>query len=164
MGSCGSAPLGFPAIHGAGLSSFHSSEERLDGLLIRCSSRHGDKGTAMPRLSSEELQIIRSMLVKKFGAASPLLDGIQSLKFEKRHMTGTGYYANFSNSQDLHSINKLDAELSQELRTTLPSPHDMVGFTLFIREGYLTSFEGYTFGDVRWPNGLTENWLIFDAS
>jgi hypothetical protein len=118
----------------------------------------------MPRLSSAELQIIRSMLVERFGAISPLLDRIQSLKFEIRRMTGTGYYVNFSNSQDLHSVNTLDTELSRELRTTLPPPHDVVGFTLFIREGYLNSFEGYTFGDVRWPKGLMENWLIFDAA
>ena len=117
----------------------------------------------MLRLSSPELRIIRSMLAEKFGTTSPILDGISSLEFETRHMTGTGYYVNFSNPQDLPPLNKLNTELSGDLRTTLPAPHDVVGFTLFIRDGYLDSFEGYTFGDAGWPDGLMENWLIFDA-
>jgi hypothetical protein len=104
------------------------------------------------------------MLVEKFGPNSPLLGRIPSLEFETRQMTGTGYYVNFSNTKDLPPINKLNTELSEDLRTTLPEPCDMVGFTLFIRDGYLTSFEGYTFGDVRWPDALMEQWLIFDAT
>jgi hypothetical protein len=118
----------------------------------------------MPRLSSPELQIIRSMLVEKFGATSPLLDAICSLEFKTRHMTGTGYYINFSNPQDLPPIDKLDTELSEDLQTTLPAPCDVVGSTLFIRDGYLASFECYTFGDVGWPEGLMKNWLIFDEA
>jgi hypothetical protein len=35
---------------------------------------------------------------------------------------------------------------------------------LFIRDGLLASFEGYTFGDVRWPDELMEHWLIFDKA
>jgi hypothetical protein len=104
------------------------------------------------------------MLVQKFGTTSLLLNGILSLKFETRHMTGTGYYIGFSNPENLPPVNKLDAELSEDLRTTLPAPRDLVGFTLFIRDGYLASFEGYTFGDADWPDGPMENWLSFDAA
>lgn len=118
----------------------------------------------MPRLSSPELRIIRSMLVEKFGATSPVLDEIRSLKFNTRHMTGTGYYINFSNPEDLSPIDKLDMELSEDLQTTLPAPCDVLGSTLFIRNGYLASFECYTFGDVGWPEGLMKNWLIFDEA
>jgi hypothetical protein len=115
----------------------------------------------MPRLFSPELRIIRSMLVEKFGTTSPLIDGITSLKFATRRVTGTGYYVNFANSHDLPPINKLNIELSKDLRTTLPAPRDVVGFTLFIRNGYLASFEGYTFGNVAWPDQLMEDWVIF---
>ena len=118
----------------------------------------------MPSLSPLEQRIIRSMLVEKFGPNSPLLDRVPSLEFETRHMTGTGYYANFSNAMELPPINELNTELSKDLRTTLAAPCDIVGFTLFIRDGYLMSFEGYTFGDVQWPDELMEQWLIFDAT
>ena len=118
----------------------------------------------MPKLSPPELRVIGSMLVEKFGEASPLLDGISALKFEMRHMTGTGYYVNFSNSQNLPAVDQLNAELSADLQTNLSEPRDVVGFTLFIRNGYLALFEGYTFGDVGWPEEAMENWLIFEAA
>jgi hypothetical protein len=54
--------------------------------------------------------------------------------------------------------------LSEDLRTTLLAPCDVVGSTLFIRNGYLTSFECYTFGHVDWPDEQMEDWLIFDAA
>jgi hypothetical protein len=119
---------------------------------------------AMPSLSPPEQRIIRSMLVQKFGPTSPLLGQVASLEFEARHLTGTGYYANFSNARALSSIDKLNTELSEDFRTKLEPPQDLVGFTLFIRDGYLSSFEGYTFGDVRWPDKLMEEWLIFDTA
>ena len=118
----------------------------------------------MPSLSPPEQRIIRSMLLKKFGPSSPLLDQMASLELEARHMTGTGYYANFSNARALPLIDKLNIELSVDFRTKLEPPQDLVGFTLFIRDGYLSSFEGYTFGDVRWPDKLMEEWLIFDQA
>jgi len=41
---------------------------------------------------------------------------------------------------------------------------DLVGFTLFIRAGVVSFLEGYTHGDVAWPEGLMEDWLIVDAA
>jgi hypothetical protein len=37
----------------------------------------------------------------------------------------------------------------------------IVGFTLFINGGFITSFEGYTW-DVAWPEELMEDRLILD--
>jgi hypothetical protein len=118
----------------------------------------------MPNLSLPEQRIIRSMLLEKFRPSTPLLDRVPSLGFETRHMTGTGYYVNFSNANDLPPIDNLNIQVSDDLSTTLPAPADLVGFTLFIRNGYLTSFEGYTYGDVRWPEEPMENWLILDSA
>jgi hypothetical protein len=116
----------------------------------------------MPKLSSPELLIIRSMLIKEFGSASPLLDRIRSLEFGARHLTGTGYYVHFTNARELPQIDKLNTELSEDLRTALDKPADLVAFTLFVRCGYLSSFEGYTFGDVRWPTKPMQDWLLLD--
>ncbi len=76
-------------------------------------------------------------------------------------MTGTGYYAHFSNAEQFPRLDRLNTELSEDLKTSLEPPADLVAFTLFIRDGYLSSFEGYTFGDVRWPIGPMEDWLLF---
>jgi hypothetical protein len=121
-------------------------------------------GVTMPNLSPTEQRIIRWMLVEKFGTTSPPISEIPALKFETRHTTGTGYYVNFSNPHVLPPIDELNTELSEDLRTTLPAPCDVVGSTLFIRNGYLTSFECYTFGHVDWPDEQMEDWLIFDAA
>jgi hypothetical protein len=117
----------------------------------------------MPRLSPPELRIIRSMLSREFGPSTPQLDLIESLSYDTRHMTGTGYYVTFADAKHLPRLDLLNIELSEDLRTSLPPPADLVAFTLFVRSGYFSSFEGYTFGDVRWPIEPMENWLLFDA-
>jgi len=116
----------------------------------------------MIRLFSPELRIIRTMLIKEFGSASPLLDQIASLEFDIRHMTGTGYFVHFTNAEQFLRIDKVNTELSEDLHTSLDEPADLVAFTLFIRDGFLSSFEGYTFGDVGWPTEPMENWLVFN--
>src|SRR5271165_3406803 len=114
----------------------------------------------MPRLSVPELQVMRSMLIKEFGPTTPVLDQLASLKFDARRITGTGYYVHFSNGEQLPCLDKLNTELTDGVRTSLPAPADLVGFTLFVRDGYLSSFEGYTFGDVKWPTEPMEDWLV----
>jgi hypothetical protein len=89
------------------------------------------------------------MLIRNFGPTTPLVDQVASLTFDTRHMTGTGYYVTFLDSRQLPRLDKLNTELSEDLCTSLAPPADLVGFTLFVRDGYLSSFEGYTFGDVR---------------
>ena len=116
----------------------------------------------MIRFCSPEMRIIRTMLIKEFGSASPLLNQIASLEFDIRHMTGTGYFVHFTNAEQLPRIDKLNTELSEDVRTSLDEPADLVAFTLFIRDGFLSSFEGYAFGDVGWPTEQMENWLIFN--
>jgi hypothetical protein len=118
----------------------------------------------MPRLSSPELRIIRSMLAREFGPSMPQLDLIESLSFDTRHMTGTGYYVTFANAKHLPRLDLLNTELSEDLRTSLPPPADLVAFTLFVRSGCFSSFEGYTFGDVRWPSEPMEDWLLLDEN
>ena len=61
-------------------------------------------------------------------------------------------------------VDQINIEISEGYRTLLNAPCDLVGFTLFIREGYLSFLEGYTFGGVRWPDELMEKWLIFNAA
>jgi hypothetical protein len=119
--------------------------------------------TTMSELSEPELRIIRSMLATEFGATSPLLKQISSLKFDARQLTDTGYFIDFINSKDLLRMGKLNTELSQDYRTTRSEPSDLVGFTLFIRNGFLTSFEGYMFGDVKWPDEPIESWVRLDS-
>jgi hypothetical protein len=54
--------------------------------------------------------------------------------------------------------------LSTDFGTKLPSPRDAVGFTLFINSGFMSSFEGYTFGDVQWPDEPIKDWVVLEAA
>ena len=114
----------------------------------------------MPKLSPKELQIIRSMLIKEYGSDSALLDQLASAKVEVREMTGTGYYADLSLSGDAPRVDDINGDASGACKTSLQPPCDLVGFTVFIRGGYLSWFEGYTFGDVKWPDDPLDKWVI----
>ena len=118
----------------------------------------------MSKLNPVEVRIIRSLLKKEFGARSPLVRQTKSLEFDARRLTGTGYYIRFVNGEELPRADSLDTELSEDYPTRRDAPCDLVGFTLFIRDGHLSSFEGYTFGDVKWPDELMEEWLVLDAA
>jgi hypothetical protein len=115
----------------------------------------------MSKPSETELRIIRHMLVEEYGPASGLLSQVSLLRFDKRHLTGTGYYVHFVPNRGT-PVNCQNNEVTEFVQTQLPSPQDTVGFTLFIRDGRLSSFEGYTFGDVSWPVEPMENWLVLN--
>jgi hypothetical protein len=118
----------------------------------------------MLNLSPAEARIIRSMLVRQYGPKTEFLDQLAALQFDVRHLTGTGYYEIFVRPPQLKPADNINEEITENLTTSLAPPCDSVGFTLFIRGGYLSSFEGYTFGDVRWPDGLMEKWLVLDPA
>ncbi len=79
-------------------------------------------------------------------------------------MTGTGYYLHFLSNGNTSEVGDINNELSESFLTTLPPPQNLVGFTLVIRRGRLDWLEGYTFGDVRWPEEPMEGWLIVDKA
>jgi hypothetical protein len=114
-------------------------------------------------LYPSERKILRLLLAQKFGGTSAIVSRLRTLRCTSREMTGTGYYLNFDAQHDSTWIDHSDDELSEDFPTRLPSPRDLVGFTLFIRNGRLSWLEGYTFGDVGWPTEPMENWLIFSA-
>ncbi len=114
----------------------------------------------MPKPSEIELRIIRDMLAEEYEPTSALLDQVRRLRFDKRHLTGTGFYVHFPSTDRSTPANCADNEITKFAQTRLPSPQNSVGFTVFIRNGRLSSFEGYTFGDVHWPAGPMENWLV----
>jgi hypothetical protein len=115
-------------------------------------------------LSAAELQIIRSMIVKQYGLGSPFMDQLAGAGVEKRRMTGMGIFVDLLVAENVGRVDAIDCEITEAYRTSLPSPRDLVGFTLFIRGGYLSFLEGYTFGNEAWPKEAMEDWLIFDAS
>ena len=118
----------------------------------------------MPTPSPTELKIMRSMLTKAYGPQTPFIPQLSRLQFDERHPTGVGFWEIFTTRDPANQVDDVNNEITEFVNTSLASPADTVGFTLFIRNGYLSSFEGYTFGNVKWPEGLMENWLVLDAA
>ena len=109
-----------------------------------------------------ERKIIRSLLIKSFGKQSKFLDQLRTLRCSARKMTGTGYYLDFLANERTAPVDNMNEELTEGLSTKLRPPQGVVGFTLFIRNGRISWFEGYTYGDVAWPDEPMEEWLILD--
>lgn len=117
----------------------------------------------MPSLPTIESQIIEALLVKEYGPTSPLLRQLAAATVGSRQMTGTGYYLDLVVGGDAPRADRLNGDASGGFQTRLEPPADLVGFTVFIRDGYLSWLEGYTFGDVKWPDEPMEEWLLLDA-
>jgi hypothetical protein len=105
-----------------------------------------------------ELKILRLLIERRFGARSAFLRRFSQLQCDNRRLTGTGYFLDLATPEDL-KFHDIDEELSEAFSTSLPAPQDMVEFTLFIRGGRPAWLEGYTFGDVAWPDGPIDKWL-----
>jgi hypothetical protein len=88
------------------------------------------------------------------------MDQLAAASVENRRMTGVGIFVDLLISKKAARVNQINTEISEGYRTLLDAPRDLVGFTLFIREGYLSFLEGYTFGDVKWPAEPMEKWLL----
>jgi hypothetical protein len=116
--------------------------------------------TEMEALSPAELHIIQSMLIKKYGPHSPFLGQLAVARAEPRRMTGVGIFVDLLIAGKVDAVDQINTEISEDYRTLLDAPCDLVGFTLFIRDGYLSFLEGYTFGDVQWPTKAMEDWLV----
>ncbi len=117
----------------------------------------------MEALSPIELHVIRSMLIKQYGPNSSFLDQLAVARVENWRMTGVGIFVNLMIPGEAARVDAVDTEISEGYRTSLDAPCDLIGFTLFIREGCLSFLEGYTFGDVKWPDELLDKWLVLDA-
>jgi len=115
----------------------------------------------MEALSKTEREIIREMIVKEYGQGSLFLDQLAGARVENREFTGRGVFVNLRLAENIPPIDQLNSEISRGYKTALPAPADVVGFTLFIRNGRLSFLEGYTFGDwAEWPGELSEDWLV----
>lgn len=116
----------------------------------------------MTNPSPTELRIIRLIVTENLGPDSSLLSQIPLLRFPEHHMTGTGYFVHFDPLPEPFRVDKVNTVISTDLMTKLAEPQDLIAFTLFINDGFLTSFEGYTFGDVAWPDDPIEKWVILE--
>ena len=114
--------------------------------------------------SEIERHIMHSIITQNLGADSPVLRQLPMLRFDGRNMTGTGYFMRFALLSESLRVKQVNTAISTDLPTSLSAPQDLAGFTMFIDNGLISSFEGYMFGDVKWPDEPMETWLLVDAA
>jgi hypothetical protein len=107
-----------------------------------------------------ERLIMRAIITQNLGADSPILRQLSLLRFDRRNMTGTGYFMQFAPLPEALRVQQVNTAISTDLPTNLPAPQDVAGFTMFIDNGLISSFEGYMFGDVEWPDEPIDTWLL----
>jgi hypothetical protein len=102
------------------------------------------------------------MLAEQYGPDAPFLAQLAVAKVENRRSTKVGIFVDLRIAGSAERVDQIDTEISAGYRTRLDPPRDLVGFTLFIRQGYLSFLEGYTFGNARWPREPMENWMVLE--
>ena len=115
-------------------------------------------------LTATERQIIETMLAEKCGPSSAFLRQLAVARVERRRLTGVGIFIDLVVPSSAPRVDKVNAELSVDYRTSMPAPDDLVGFLLFIRDGALSFLEGCTHGNAVWPEEPMEEWLILDPA
>lgn len=83
-----------------------------------------------------------SLLLEQFNAAT-----------YTEESNDAGYYVDFkvSNSANQLSTSKLSSIIGKNKDGKI-----IVGFVVFVKNGYIDCFEGYTFGDEKWPSSDEE--------
>jgi hypothetical protein len=92
------------------------------------------------------------------------MDQLSGARVDTRRKTEVGIFIDLVLARNARGTDQKNAAISVSFLTTLPAPCDHVGFTLFIRNGYLSFLEGYTYGDAGWPDEPMENWLVLDRA
>lgn len=110
-------------------------------------------------LSPVEMRIIKWIADGHPVGGSRLLAQVAHLRVAERQSTGKGFFVVFERVSKSRRCDGLKDVVSAVISTNLPAPRDVVGFSLFINDGAITSFEGYTYGSESWPAASMEDWL-----
>ena len=82
----------------------------------------------------------------------------------KREFTGTGFFSDFFVTDESLLLNKnIMFELGNIHATTSGLKYG-VGFVLFVRNGSLNQLEGYSYGEEKWPEEITDYKLFLVKS
>lgn len=94
---------------------------------------------------------ILATLRKQFGAST----------VRSRELTGAGFYAHFElKDESLRLVGRPSFHFGDVIANK-GDGDDLLGFVLFVKDGFLDYLEGYTFGIEQWPNDLTKYHLTY---
>ncbi|MCI0184656.1 hypothetical protein [Sulfoacidibacillus ferrooxidans] len=90
-------------------------------------------------------------LRKQFGASA----------VRSRDLTGAGFYTHFElNDESLRLVGRPSFHFGDVIANK-GDGDDLLGFVLFVKDGFLDYLEGYTFGIEQWPEDLANYHLTY---
>lgn len=102
-----------------------------------------------------ESDVMQKILCEIPEMAEVLLKQYESAIVLNREFTGCGFFTKYQiNDEYLSLKQKKNIELGS-VEANINNVQDGVGFVLYIRNGFIDSLEGYTYGEP-WPEVLTE--------
>jgi len=130
-----------------------------------------------------ESQVLELLLAGEDPVLNVLRQQFHSSRVESRQYTGAGYYLKFNvsrNTPGLRDISNVKPSFcfgDVDVEFTTGSYQQMVGFLIWVKNGYLDQLEVYTYGDEKWSdrfddfrlgymddprdlNNLRENWEL----
>ncbi len=113
------------------------------------------------KLKSIEIAIINCLLSDKdVGLIKNSVD-FDQIKVVSRDFTGPGFLTELRSNQKLKLFSDGVSKRWGKVGARLNSPGIETGYLLYIDNGYLTSIEGYTYGE-NWPDEIYE-FEIYDV-
>jgi hypothetical protein len=109
-----------------------------------------------------ESQVLEWLLAGEDPVLNALQQQLRSSRIDSRLYTGVGIYLNIdvprTNNNLLESWNVKLSFCFGDVDAVLVSGNDqqMVGFLLWVENGYIDSLEGYTYGLEKWPEKIDE--------
>ncbi|HMJ51349.1 MAG TPA: hypothetical protein VK540_04715 [Polyangiaceae bacterium] len=73
-----------------------------------------------------------------------------------RDYTGAGFFTEFERSEALRIFEKGTSMRGGRVGARLNSDRRETGYVFYVDDGYLTTLEGYTYGDDEWPKEVTD--------
>jgi hypothetical protein len=107
-------------------------------------------------LTPLESAVLEKMLAKSGEPFDTIRDQLAHASVSSREFTGVGFFTHFAVPSEAPVRRDLASAEIDGVGAQIPGLQDGAGFLLFIRDGIISFFEGYTYGDAAWPDPITE--------
>ena len=74
---------------------------------------------------------------------------------ESREFTGVGFFTNFNIIPGILPLANSKNFVFGDINATIEGTKNSLGFILFVRDGYISMLEGYTYGSDKWPDNYS---------
>ena len=108
------------------------------------------------QLTPLESAVVDKLLEKHPAFADAVREQLSHASVSGRDYSGVGFFTKFAIPPDAPVRRELGNVELDGVGAEIPGVEHGAGFILFIRDGVISCLEGYTFGDAKWPDSVTD--------